>query len=360
MTEQIQTRLTVKPSQARSAIIKAILAKRVPMLHGSPAIGKSSIVAGIAKQFNLKLLDVRLSLMEPTDLQGFPHIDKAINKSDYVPMMDFPVKGDPLPVELDDDGKVTHTYAGWLLFLDELTSAKQEVQAPAYKLILDHKVGRYDLHSKVAIVGAGNKESDNAIVYPMSTALQSRMAHLELELDLKEWLDWAMADKQMDHRITDFIQFKPDSLYTFDPNHTGLTYAAPRTWEFTDDFLKVCQGDVKDPDFIRLASGTITEGVTREFLTFCDIYAELPAISDIMMVPRSVPVPREPSILFALTGSIAAHADDKNTEKLMEYVVRLPLEFQVVTLRSIIKRDRKMLANPGVSKWVAEHGADLF
>lgn len=30
--------LSLKPSQAKSCIIKAIKAKKVPMLHGSPAI----------------------------------------------------------------------------------------------------------------------------------------------------------------------------------------------------------------------------------------------------------------------------------------------------------------------------------
>lgn len=355
--------LKITPNGAKSAIIKAIKAKKVPMLHGSPAIGKSSVVHAIAEQFNLKVIDLRLAESEPTDMSGFPYTDMVRMKSGYIPMDTFPIKSDPLPrrpvTDDPNDPDNGREYAGWLLFLDELTSAKSEVQAAAYKLILDRKTGQHDLHPKVAIVGAGNLESDNAIVQPMSTALQTRMIHLVLDISLREWVTWAI-EKKIDHRITDFVQFRPQLLYNFSPDHTDKTYASPRTWEFTNDILTTCGGDIKDPDFMVLASGCVTEGVTREFLTFCDIYANLPKIADILIAPGTVPMPSEPSILFALSGSLGSHANSTNMEKLLPFVLRMPLEFQVVTLRYIIKSNRAMLANKGITDWVTKHGAELF
>ena len=89
------------------------------MFHGSPAIGKSAIVHQFASKFNLKLIDMRLGQCDPTDLLGFPRITG--DRSGYVPLEDFPLEGDKTP-----DG-----YAGWMLFLDELTSAPPAVQGPA-------------------------------------------------------------------------------------------------------------------------------------------------------------------------------------------------------------------------------------
>lgn len=60
--------MKIKISQAIPLVIAALKAKLVPMLHGSPAVGKSAIVRQIAKQFNLKLIDLRLSQCDPTDL----------------------------------------------------------------------------------------------------------------------------------------------------------------------------------------------------------------------------------------------------------------------------------------------------
>lgn len=350
--------LTVKPSQATSCIIKAIKAKRVPMLHGSPGIGKSDIVHGIAAQFGLKVIDLRLSQCDPTDLLGFPSIDKVANKAGYVPMETFPIKGDALPW-IDDKDHSKGQYKGWLLFLDELTSAPPAVQAAAYKLILDRMVGVHHLHSNCVMVGAGNQESDNAVVHAMSTALQSRMVHLVLQMDVKEWLAWAI-DHKVDHRITDFIQFKPANLYTFSADHTDKTYASPRTWFFNDSLLKVCGSDVKDPDFLPLSTGSVTEGVTREFLIFCDIYTQLPSISQIIANPLGTSVPEEPSIRFALSGSIGNHASPANVDKLLPYILRLPIEFQVVTLRYMLRLKAIDISHPVMVDWIVNHGATLF
>lgn len=62
--------LNVKPSECRAAVTNAIKAKLVPMIHGSPGIGKSAIVHAIAGEFNLKVIDLRLSQCDPTDLNA--------------------------------------------------------------------------------------------------------------------------------------------------------------------------------------------------------------------------------------------------------------------------------------------------
>lgn len=342
----------VKISQAISMITKYIRAKLVPMLRGSPGMGKSSIVHQIAKDYNLKVIDLRLSQCDPTDLMGFPNIkgDKAC----YVPMETFPVEGDPLPFNTETGVP----YAGWLLFLDEFNGASIAVQAAAYKLVLDRMVGMHHLHKNVAIVCAGNLETDNAIVNPMSTAMQSRLVHIELVSDVTEFTNWA-AENDLDHRISDYIRFKPGNLYAFNPDHTDHTYACGRTWGFADKVLKV-NPSLDDPDMLPMLAGTISEGVAREFLGFCKIYEDLPKPREIEMSPETVKVPTEPSILFALTGSISHNANKDNFSQFMKFVTRLPVEFQVVTLRETVRRNKSMMGHPAVQKWVTESAASLF
>lgn len=60
--------MLVKVSQATSIITQYIRAQLVPMLVGSPGCGKSQIVHQIAADFNLKVIDIRLSQSDPTDL----------------------------------------------------------------------------------------------------------------------------------------------------------------------------------------------------------------------------------------------------------------------------------------------------
>lgn len=337
--------MQVKISQAIPMLASYIRAKLVPMLVGSPGCGKSQIIYQIAKDYNLKVIDLRLAQCDPTDLAGFPTVEGG--KSDYVPMKHFPVEGDPVPAG----------YSGWLLFLDELTSAPPAIQAAAYKLILDRQVGSHNLHKNVAIVAAGNLETDNAIVQPMSTALQSRLSHLELIVDPKEWNEWA-ATNGIDHRITDYIKFKPGQLYTFSPDHTDKTYACPRTWEFANRVLQVTTDGA--PERLPMLAGTLSEGVAREFTTFCKIYADLPKVAQIVNNPDAVKVPQEPSILFALTGSLAHNATAENMDQLMKFINRLPVEFQVVTMRETIQRNKTMMSHPAVRTWIANSATNIL
>lgn len=342
--------MQVKISQAVRMITAAIKANVVPMLKGSPGTGKSQIVYQIAEAYNLKVIDIRLSQCDPTDLAGFPTIIGG--KADYVPMMHFPVVGDPLPKRTDGT-----LYAGWLLFLDESTSAPPAIQAAAYKLVLDRMVGSHHLHKNVAMVLAGNLETDGAIVHAMSTALQSRLLHLELIVCATEWNEHAVA-MGWDHRITDAIKFKPGNLYTFSADHTDCTYACPRTWEFANRIIQVEGMD--SPDILPLLAGTISEGVAREFITFCKIYDSLPKPEEIASHPGTVKVPSEPSILFALTGSISHNINSDNAAAFMVFVCRLPEEFQVVCLREIIRKHKNLATHPEIRTWVANSAVKFF
>lgn len=338
--------MQVKPSQVKSILAKYLRAGLVPMLTGSPGEGKSSLIKDVAKEFNLKVIDVRLSQCDPTDLLGMPTVYSS-GKAGYLPMDTFPIEGDEIP-----DG-----YSGWLLFLDEAPLATDAVIAAAYKLVLDKEVGQKKLHKNVAIILAGNLETDNAMVNPMSTAMQSRLCHIQMAQDYLEWVDWAV-DSGIDHRITDFIKYKPDALYAFKPDHSDHTFGSPRTWEFTHKILKV--SDIDDPDTLPMIAGAISEGLACEFTVFCKIYKTLAKIEDIIKSPDTVPVPNEPSVLFALTGTISQHAKENNIGDLMIFVNRLPIEFQVVTLREVLRKTKNLISTESVKAWVSKNATELF
>lgn len=337
--------MKINTTQAQSIIAKCILAGLVPLLKGSPGAGKSSIVHGLAAQYKLKVIDLRLSQCDPTDLMGFPSVNG--NRAGYLPMETFPIEGDTIP----------EGYEGWLLFLDEFTSGATAVQAAAYKLVLDRMVGLHKLHKNVAIVCAGNLETDGAIVNPMSTAMQSRLVHFELVSDLDGFLNWAYA-KGIDHRITSYLKFKPGNLYAFKADHSDDTYACNRTWEFADRILKVTDDD--DKDRLPMLAGSLSEGVAREFVGFMKIGKDLPTIPQIVANPTATLIPEEPSVLYAITGSIGHNANKENLGPLIQYVNRLPKEFQVVTLREVVRRKKELLAHPDLQKWIGAATTALF
>ena len=128
--------MAVSLPDARQMIEQCLQARVTPFLKGSPGCGKSSLIHQIAEEYNLMVIDLRLATADPTDLNGFPDIDRQRRKAGYLPMDTFPVEGDELPI----NPKTGKPYSGWLIFLDELPLADKAVRKAAYKLILDRMV----------------------------------------------------------------------------------------------------------------------------------------------------------------------------------------------------------------------------
>lgn len=349
--------LTVDIAKAKRMALKGLLAGLVPMLWGPPAIGKSAIVKQIAEENNLLLIDERLSDCDPTDMKGFPFTDLKLGKGGYLPMETFPIEGDALPI----NPATKKPYNGWLLFLDELTNADDDVKKAAYKLILDRMIGQKHLHENCAIVCAGNGLNDGAMAGELGTAMQSRLMHIEVELNPKVWMAWAI-DKGVEQKIRDYINFsRGEKLYTFKPDHTDKTFAAPRTWEFADKYIKAHGFD--DEDLYASLAGMISPGVAAEFLQFTQVYATLPKIDTIIAGPEYAVIPTDLSSLFALCGNIAAAMDNGNADKLMIYLDRLGKEspeYVIITMIDAIKRNPSLKTNGKVRKWAMDNGSELF
>lgn len=322
------------------------------LILGPPGVGKSAVINSIAKEFNLKVIDVRLSQCDPTDLLGFPVVDKEKNIADYAPMATFPLEGDKIP----------EGYDGWLIFLDELNGADRGTMKASYKLLHDRMVGNKKLHKCAAIIGAGNHDTDGALTEELATPLKSRVVHMHVLSDHKVWSEWA-SNAGIDYRIRSFIRANPSELNNFNPNELegDVTFSCERTWEFAHKILQ--SNDRRgegDKHLLPLLAGAIGEGAARKFLAFTASYSDLPDIDEIRLNPTTARLPEKVSGRWAISGVLAEFADEEDIESYMTYLERLPKEFQVVTLRDMYKKNADVLDIPRVEKWVAENNTVLF
>ena len=211
------------PRTAKRFVSKILSKGLVPFLQSSPGLGKSSIAKQVAKEFDLKVIDARLSGMAPEDMNGLPRFNDA-GFAEYSPFEGmFPLEDSKLPVDANGN-----EMEGWLILLDEFNSATKLVLAASYKLILDREVGQKKLHPKVAIMAAGNLATDRAIVNPIGSALRSRVVQLVMEVDSNDWLYDVAIPERYDSRVQAFLSAYPRKLMDFDPKSQDETYCCPR------------------------------------------------------------------------------------------------------------------------------------
>jgi hypothetical protein len=342
--------LKCKPRQARKFIIECLEAGLVPFLQSSPGMGKSSIVRSISQDFQLHLIDHRVNTSEPTDATGLPRFDEN-GYAYFAPFKEiFPLKGMQVP----------KNKRGWLLFMDEFNAAPRQTQAAHYKVVLDRMIGQHHLHEDVAMVLAGNLTTDRAVVNQLSTAMQSRLVHLELKLDFLEWLEDVALPQKYDSRIIAFLSQFNDRLMDFKPEHKEHTFCCPRTWEFVNRLISrveedgtVTQKPVTDETAV-LLTGTITSGVALEFVQFTKVYANMISVKDILKDPLNTPVPYDNNLKWAVITHVMELIDDKNFDALATYIDRFELSFRLLFYRFLLVRKKDLRMHKDFGKHISK------
>ena len=294
---------TVSPNGAKRSIRRAFKKKRPIFIWGPPGIGKSEVVHQIGNEYKKSLvIDIRLSLWEPTDIKGIPYFDSNAGTMVWAP-----------PSELPDEA-TAKKHDIIILFMDEMNSAPPAVQAAAYQLILNRRVGTYHLPENVVIVAAGNRDADKGVTYRMPAPLANRFVHLEMKVDFEDWLQWA-AENQLHSDVVGYITFAKKDLYDFDPKSPSRSFATPRSWSFVSELL---EDDDDENTTTDLVSGAVGEGLSVKFMAHRKVASKLPKPTDILDGKVKELETKEISAMYSLTVSLCyelKEACDKKDKK---------------------------------------------
>lgn len=244
------------------------------MIWGAPGIGKSSLVHSIGQRNKLEIIDLRISQLAPTDLRGLPEISEGVSK--WCP-----------PEFLPQSGK-------GILFLDEFNMATPAVMGIAQQLILDRRVGNYQVPDGWFIWAAGNTAKDKAAVYQMPQPLANRFLHFSIHASIESFRAYGILNG-INPMVLAFLSMRPELLHKPNSDHA---WPSPRSWEFASQLMNA------DLD-IDAAVGT---AAAVEFEAFMEIQSSLPDISAIVNGEgEGIPFPSEISKKFALTTSLTSH-----------------------------------------------------
>ncbi len=344
----------MRPAQLLTVLDREFLSAReghhTPvMLWGPPGIGKSQIIAQVAERHAAPMIDIRLSQMEPTDLRGIPF--RIENRVEWA-----------VPSMLPDAER--HGPYG-ILFLDEITSAPPSVSAAAYQLILDRRLGDYEVPAGWAIFAAGNRQGDRGVTYTMPAPLANRFSHFEVETNIDDWVSWAYAHN-IDEGLIGFLRFKPELLFDFNPAHNPVAFPSPRSWEFAHRTLQKF-GD--NPELLLpTLQACVGPAAGLELHAFIENLDNMPDL-DAITRGEPVPVPREVDLQYAVASALVGRAirakgtaDAKIVHgHILDYAARFPLREMGIMLVSDMHRaiGQSLFAVPQFSSW-ANAVADLM
>jgi hypothetical protein len=264
------------------------------------------------------VIDLRLGQMEPTDLRGIPFYNRDTGTMDWAPPVDLPTND------------LAKKYDNIVLFLDELTSGAPSVQAAAYQLVLNRRIGSYELPDNVVIVAAGNRESDKGVTYRMPTPLANRFVHLEMRVDFDSWVDWAV-NNNIHQDVVSYLTFAKGDLYDFDAKSSSRAFATPRSWTFVSELI---DDSMDSNTMTNLVAGTVGEGLAIKFMAHRKIAQKMPNPTDILNGKVTGLEVSEISAMYSLVISMCYElkdaldngVDDDNFHKMVDNFFRFTMD----------------------------------
>ena len=294
-------------------------------ISSKPGVAKSSIARSIAKKIGFKYFDLRLSMIDETDIGLYPNIsnveiDSTMSETGKktIKCLDFVVPR--WAVEANNSPTIIH--------FEELNRASLQVRNAALQILLERQIGvDFYFNENVLFISSGNLgDEDNTDVDEFDAALNNRLIHVDHTLDVNEWVD-NYANENVHKTIVQFIKDYPEYLYKT-PGESDRAYATPRSWTFLSDYIKGNFGLESDPkEFLPLISKISDSYVgssSSKFIKYCQENIDL-NINDII------------DRFDEIKNKLAKYNRDKNSELINSLKEISLLELTDLQLENVIK-----------------------
>jgi hypothetical protein len=227
-------------------------------LFGRRGVGKSEISMQIAEACKLQLIYINLSVIERSDLMGYPNMqsigDTITFKSPaYLPALQEGSEADSI------------------ILFDEVDKTQPEITAPLLEILQFKSINGKPLNI-VGCILTGNLMNEGAYSNQISTALLDRGAKYILSFDFERWLEWAKAH-QVHDLILGFLRSDP-AFACGNIEDTNYASPSPRSWTLASEaLLKTKELRMTDIESVtHIISGYVGNEAGTRFKTWYEYY----------------------------------------------------------------------------------------
>jgi hypothetical protein len=199
-------------------------------IQSAPGYAKSAIMRSIANKMGFQYFDIRLSMVDETDVGLFPTVDEEM-------------------VDGRNQRMLCHVAPKWaykaneaptIIHFEELNRSTLAVRNAALQMLLEREIGAFfKFNSNVMMCASGNLgEEDGTDVEEFDQALNNRLIHIEHTMPYPEWVE-QYANDNVCPVIVQFLKTHTEHYYKKpdERNQKNKAYATPRSWTFLSDYI---------------------------------------------------------------------------------------------------------------------------
>lgn len=232
-----------------------------------------------------------------------------------------------------------HTGKPIILMLDELGKAPNAVKNALMRLMLERKIGSYELHPDSIVFATTNKGTEG--VGDMFKNHQcNRISFVRVKKSSSmDWIEWGI-NNGIDHSLLGWVKDNPQVLasyedvkdpdenpYIFHPKAQRRSFVTPRSLELASHWLKV-RDKLPENSIIAGLMGTIGERAAMDVMSFVKLADQLPTRESIQNDPMNAKVPDSAAGVCMVVYRALATMERDSINPWMDYMARLDKEAQ--------------------------------
>jgi len=254
-----------------------------------------------------------------------------------------------------------------ILFTDEFSRAQQDVHNACLQLILDKKLHNhvlpYTKGVQTQIIAADNPDNGDYNVNSLDGANIDRFMVLDVELDVKAWLDYARRN-DLNKIVTSFIADNPSKLHwTPAQGSDERVGATPRSWTVLSKYLDNSK-NIPEHLMYQVFKGKIGSALAGQFLSFYKNFSDMISVEDVEKLAETlIKKTKDPEklgegiqelikdleaiqVTELVKGMQPLYIDKSPEEALpfMSLLYALPIELLAAYLKTFSKEDPKKYA----------------
>lgn len=328
-------------------------------LLSSPGMGKSESVdqvrAFMSKRdgFEWGFNTLFLATQTPSDLLGYMVPDKRSfgDVATLVSSYTMP------PWMLDRYGRPVHDYKRGILFLDEFGQGEADVKRAAAELLLNRRLGPWQLPDGWSVIAASNRSSDRSGVTKSFDFVINRRVQIEITPDVTSWENWANKHG-VEPLFVAFAVSNPHVVFEGKVPEKQGPFCTPRSIVMLSRILRSItpNGDLPtDTSTIELAAGMIGEAAAQQLIAHIRLGHELPKFAEIIADPDNTKIPVKPDARMLAIYELSSRVDAKTAKPVLQYVDRFPKEFAATFAKSTCQRIPELVMTDAFAKWATKN-----
>jgi len=299
--------------------------KRTTLVQGHMGTGKSSLLTELSRRnpthtacyfdcTTKDLGDITLPNIKTADGQGF--VSYATNE------------------ELG-----AHINAPIILMIDEYGKANPSVKLALLRLMLERKIGSYELHPDSIVFATTNLGAEGVgDLLPPHARNRITVVTARKPSNL-EWIEWGI-NNDIDHTLLGWCKDNPqlflsfedvkdpdENPYIYHPKSQRAAFVTPRSLEAASDWLKV-RDKFDDQTLTAMLMGTIGDRGAMDLMAFVKLADQLPSLQSIKDTPKSAKVPDSAAAVCMVVYRTLASLEKEWLNAWMDYLPRLDKEAQ--------------------------------